>query len=336
MLDPQRRAVASIALLAAFADGRTSEEERERIRTACGDAGGDGAAEFAEICQRVLLGETSVAAEAARITDPALRRDAYDIAVGVCDADGATGKDERAFLEQLRGALGLSIDAEETLRTADLIAEGPLDRSLAVGGATVGGAASAAAASSGAPRKGGAVDERALDETIASHAKLAAALELLPQTLATMAIVPVQLRLVHKIGSAYGFSLDRQSIMEFAGAIGVGMTSQVVEKYARKIVGGLLGKALGGTLGGIAGSLGGGAGRVATGAAMTYATTYGLGQVAKSYYGSGRTIRMDQLRDMFTQSVERGRGLFQRDQPAIVEHAKTIDTKALLQSLSGR
>lgn len=324
MLDPQRRAIASIALFAAFADGRTSEEERARIRKACDETPDGGDNEFAEICQRVLLGETTVAAEAARIGDPALRREAYDIAVAVCDADGATGAEERAFLDRLRSGLGLAIDAEETLRTADLMADAPLDHPLAVGGANLGGAIAG---------RGASVDERAIDETIANHAKLAAALELLPQTLATMAIVPVQLRLVHKIGKAHGVSLDRRSIMEFAGVLGVGMTSQVVEKYARRIVGGLLGKTLGVALGGLAGSLGGGAGRVATGAAMTYATTYGLGQVAKTYYGSGRAISADQLRSLFAQSVERGRDLFQRERPEIEAQAKTIDAKALMQSL---
>ncbi|MFO0873583.1 MAG: DUF533 domain-containing protein [Phycisphaerales bacterium] len=322
MLDPQQRAIVAISLLAAFADGRTSDEERERIRGACVDATEGGDATMAAICQDVLLGRTDLAAEARKIADPRQRRAAYEVAVGVCNADGATNAEERAFLERLGGALGIGHDVDETLRTADLIASAPVDGAILAG---------AAAGASRSVPSGPQVDERELDETIAGHAKFAAALELLPQTLATMAIVPVQLRLVHRIGKAYGFALDRTSIIEFAGAIGVGMTSQVVEKYARRIVGGLLGKALGGIVGGVGASVG----RAATGAAMTYATTYGLGQVAKRYYGSGRTISMDQLRGMFTQSVERGRGLFVQDQHAIAEQAKTIDVKSVLQSLGG-
>ena len=46
-------------------------------------------------------------------------------------------------------------------------------------------------------------DERILDASITN-----AALELLPETLASLAILPLQVRLVYRIGEAYGYELD--------------------------------------------------------------------------------------------------------------------------------
>lgn len=45
-----------------------------------------------------------------------------------------------------------------------------------------------------------------------------------------------------RIGKAHGCELDRGHIKELLGVAGVGLTSQVVEGYARKLLGGLLGK----------------------------------------------------------------------------------------------
>jgi len=105
---------------------------------------------------------------------------------------------------------------------------------------------------------------------VLNYSILNGALELLPDSLATMAIVPLQMKMVYRIGKRYGYELDRRHITELLGAAGVGLTSQVVEGFARKLFGGLLGK--------VAGGLGRRAGDQLAGSAMSFASTYALVQ----------------------------------------------------------
>ncbi len=46
-----------------------------------------------------------------------------------------------------------------------------------------------------------------------------------------------------------GVALDQGHIREFIAAVGVGLTSQYLEQFGRKLIGGLLGKAAGRALG---------------------------------------------------------------------------------------
>ena len=121
-----------------------------------------------------------------------------------------------------------------------------------------------------------------VDQMILNAAILNGALEIMPHTLATMAIVPLQMRLVYRIGHAYGYELDRGHIKDFLATVGVGLTSQVFEGFTRQLVGGFARRLTGGFLGGLVGE--------ATGSAVAFASTYALGQVAKKYYASGRSL----------------------------------------------
>src|SRR5262249_44745322 len=114
------------------------------------------------------------------------------------------------------------------------------------------------------------------DKMILNSAILTGALELLPHSLATMAIIPVQLRMVYRIGQQHGFELSRGHIQDFLATVGVGLTSQMVEGFARKLM-----RNVARTLGG---RLLGGVASTATGSAVAFGTTYALGQVAKKYY----------------------------------------------------
>ena len=111
-----------------------------------------------------------------------------------------------------------------------------------------------------------------MDKMILNYAILNGALELLPQSLASMAIIPLQMKMVYRIGMAHGFELDRGHVKDFLATVGVGLTSQYLEQFGRKLVGGLLGK--------LAGGLGRALGSAATGAGFSFASTYALGQVA--------------------------------------------------------
>ena len=58
---------------------------------------------------------------------------------------------------------------------------------------------------------------------ILRYAIFGGALELLPQTLATLAIVPMQTKMVYRPGAQRGFDLDRKSFVGFMAAAGPGM-----------------------------------------------------------------------------------------------------------------
>ena len=83
------------------------------------------------------------------------------------------------------------------------------------------------------------------------------ALEIMPHTLATMAIVPLQMRMVYQIGKCYGYELDRGHVKDFLATVGIGLTSQVFEGFTRRLVGGLARGLAGGLLGGLAGQAAG-------------------------------------------------------------------------------
>ena len=136
------------------------------------------------------------------------------------------------------------------------------------------------------------------------------ALELLPQSLASMAIIPLQMRLVYRIGAKHGHSLDRGHITEFLGVLGIGATSQIIESVAGRLLGGLFKSASKQVLGKTGGKLAGKFGRSAGGALMTFATTYALGQVARQYYAGGRTLASIDLKRAFDEVAVSGTAAF--------------------------
>lgn len=64
--------------------------------------------------------------------------------------------------------------------------------------------------------------------------------------MATLAIIPMQMKMVYRIGKSHGAELDRCSIVAFLATAGVGMGSQIVEGFARKIMKGFGKKMMGG------------------------------------------------------------------------------------------
>ena len=64
------------------------------------------------------------------------------------------------------------------------------------------------------------MDEAALDKSILNYSILNGALELLPQSWASMAIIPLQIKMVYGIGKEYGVELDRGHIKEFLATLG--------------------------------------------------------------------------------------------------------------------
>jgi uncharacterized protein (DUF697 family)/tellurite resistance protein len=307
MTADQQRAVLTVCLMAAFADGDNSDRERDEIKRIAGQLGAGTPLDVGAIYQDVLVNRPDLAAVAGSLPEREHRQLAYEMAVCVCNADGATAPAEQAFLAQLAHALALDTGAAQAYaRQADAITTAPLSGS-ALDGAIV---ATVPA------------NDVELDKMIANYAILNGALELLPQSLASMAIIPLQMKMVYRIGKAHGFELDRGAVKDLLATLGVGLTSQYVEQIGRKVLGGLLGSIGGGLLGGL--------GSVATGAGFSFATTYALGQVAKRYYAGGRTIDAAGLRQAFAAMLTDAKQMQGKYTGQIADQARALDLGKLL------
>ena len=308
MTESEKKAVLTVSLMAAFADGAKHEREREEVRRIAEGLATEGL-NLPSLYQDVLMKRVSLPAVLAELKGTEAQHLAYEMAVCVCDADGAQTEPERRFLESLRAAFGMPADAgREFDRMADSLATAPL-----------------AAAAPMAAGKG--VDEHELDRAILDAAIVNGALELLPETLSTMAIIPLQMKLVYGIGKAYGYELDSGHVKDFLATAGVGLTSQYLEQAGRKLLGGLLGS--------IGGGLARGLGRQAASSGMSFASTYALGHVAKRYYAGGRTLSAAMLREAFESIVGEGQALRGEYLPAIQEKARSLDPAKLLALVRG-
>jgi uncharacterized protein (DUF697 family) len=175
---------------------------------------------------------------------------------------------------------------------------------------------------------GAAPAAKDLDQLILSQAMLTGALELLPDRLANLIIIPLQMRLVYRIGQAHGQQLDNNQIRDLAGALGIGAASQVMESVVRGLLGGIGKGLLGGLFGGAAG--------VAAGTAVSFASTYALGHVAKQYYAQGRQLSKDDLRALFARFQQEAKGLLPGVQEQMQAQSRTLNLKQLIASLSER
>ena len=324
MTTSEKEAVATLCLIAAFADGRKDDEEREHIKAVVETL--DGVSTPA-LYQKVLLNKVTLEEAAGALERPETRSLAFEMAVGVCDADGVMNAPERAFLEKLGRALGLSDNTrDEVERTAEALAAGVLEERPArtvIPATPVTPLTPAVTAKESGDAPGSSTpDEKELDAMILNHAVLAGALELLPQSLATVAILPLQMKLVYSVGQRHGYALDGGSVREFLAVAGVGATSQVFEGYARKLFGSVAKKALG--------KGGKKLTKSATGALLTFATTYGLGQVAVSYYAGGRTLTPGQVQGVFADKLEQGKALFAEYQDAVRAQSERVNLRDLV------
>jgi uncharacterized protein (DUF697 family)/tellurite resistance protein len=326
-----QNALLTIALLAAFADGSKGESERaevKRVAESLGDAQGSAQVNMASLYQDVLLKRVTVASAAAALSSPELKQLAFELALGVCDADGLRNEAETRFLGELGQALGLTQpQIAEPAATADALATVPLEDIVGkpVPAITAAGAAAAASAAASGPvvASAPAGGEAALDKMVLNYAILNGALELLPQSMASMAIIPLQIKMVYRIGKAHGYELDRGHIKDLLATMGVGLTGQYLEDIGRKVLGGLLGK--------VAGRMAGGLARGATGVAFSFATTYALGAVAKRYYAGGRTMSTEMLKDAYTSMLAQAKGLQAQYAPQIEQQARTVDVNRIVQ-----
>jgi len=315
MNDAEIRAFLTVALMAALADGANDERERAALKELAGRLG-QGRIDLTDVYDDVLVRKISIVDAVRPLSTTEARRQAYETAVAVAHADGVHSPAEGAFLRDLAAALGVpAAEAQAYVGQADAVA-------------VAAGVASASGVEPVRPVPGHVMpDVSALDRQIVNASVTNAALEILPESLASMAILPLQVRLVYQIGKAYGYELDQGHIKEFVATLGVGLTGQYLEQFGRKLLGGLLGTVLGG--------VGSAIGHQTASSGMSFATTWALGQLAKQYYGGGRTLDAAKLKAAFAPLLEQGQGLIGRYGTEIAERARTIDLRALPAMIKG-
>jgi uncharacterized protein (DUF697 family)/tellurite resistance protein len=291
----------AIAMLAARADGSVDSAEQ---RVVDGVVARTDNPDVAGLAQQIAAGQLRVADLVSRLSDSEARHAAYEGALAVISADGAANESEQAFLNELRTALGFSdADVADATRMAVAMADAPV-----------------AGAQAGMPPAG------PVDELILQQAILTGAIEVLPDRLANIAVLPLQLRMVYQIGQRHGQKLDLNQAKDLAATLGLGAAAQSLESVAMKLIGGLAGGLLGGIVGG--------ATRIATGAIITFSATYALGHVAEQYYAQGRRLSAADLRELFVRFQSEAKTIFPRVQDQIHRQASGLNLQSLLNRLS--
>jgi uncharacterized protein (DUF697 family)/tellurite resistance protein len=248
-----------------------------------------GSPDVSRLAEQVAGGQIRVADLAAKLSDDEARQTAYQGALAICNADGPANAAELSFLGELRNALGISEPVSEV--------------------------------HTGAPPAG------PLDDFILQQAILTGALEILPDQLANIAILPLQLRLVYQIGQRHGQKLDVNQVKDLAATLGLGVAAQGVEGVVMGLVGGLAKGLLGGLVGG--------ASRVATGAAISFSATYALGHAADQYYAQGRRLSRNDLLALFDRFKQEAGTIYPRVQSQIQTKSGSLNLQSLLAGLRG-
>lgn len=335
MTRTETQAIVSLSLMAAFVDGHKHDRERAEVKRIAEALAQSDAVHLPTLVQDVLMKRVDLATTAAALGSADARQLAYEMAVCVCDADGVQSVPEQKFLAELRSTLGLdAAQARQFTDDADALAASPIDGPLppAASGAAASPAptraTATATASAAASARTPKLSEQEIDQTILNAAITNGALELLPETLSTMAIIPLQMRLVYRIGQAHGYDLDSGHVKDFLATVGVGLTSQYLEQAGRKLLGGLLGR--------MGGGLARGLGQQAVSSGMSFVSTYALGHVARRYYAGGRTLSTQMLQDAYAGISADAQGLQARYLPQIQQQARTMDVGKVLSMVRGR
>ncbi len=299
-MNPQdTQIIIALAALAANADGALGHEERLSIISAAERLGVPG--DDPRLLE-VMSGAGDVAQLAHALSSEEARIAAYDVAAAVCHADGPPNATESAFLSSLSRELGATEPSAESA-------------------AALGAAAQAASV----PPTAGATGDA--DSFILDQAMLAAAADLLPQRLATLAILPLQLRMVYTIGQRHGQSLDMSQVKDLAAVVGIGAAGNLMEGVVRGVLGSVGRGLLGGLLGSAAGA--------AAGVGVTFATTYALGHAAEQYYAQGRSLSTSDLRALFTRFQGDAGTVYPRVESRIRELAAGSNLQSMLGNLVG-
>lgn len=318
----ETNALISLCLLAAQADGLATSRETDAITKALKRVDGEGT-DVSHLQRSIASGEITVKQCVSALISSDSRQLAYELASGICAADGELLNTESTFLANLSKELSLSAAVTTPVNQAAQTfgASHPEIPAIAAGAGMAAGAAAGVGGDSAAA---------ASESSIQNYSILCSALELLPQSMATAAIIPLQMKMVYEIGKRHGVELDKGHIKDFLLTIGVGATSQLVEGYARKLLTGAIKSAAGSLFGSKVAGIAGMVVNKATGPALTFGTTYALGKVAQQYYAGGRKLSAIDLQSLFRTETAKAESLYERFAPQVREQAAKLNPAQLL------
>ena len=124
------RSIITIALMAAFADGMKDERERAAVKQLAEALDSDGSLNLAALYRDVLMAKPDLATVAGTLQSTESRQLAYEMAVGVCDADDVQDAAEREFLARLATALGLPASQASAISPMRWAVNSPFLRSV--------------------------------------------------------------------------------------------------------------------------------------------------------------------------------------------------------------
>ncbi len=317
MTNEEIETIIAFATLAAMCDGLKDDAEQAQVAEAARTLG---LRDPEAIIAQAMSGALTIAGLADRLHSDEAKRLAHDTATAVCHANGWISPSEGKFLHDLADTLQL-----DTSPTDDVIAV--INRAVSDHPARpITPAPGVPVVTERAADPAAAIGHSPIDDHILDQSMLTAALELLPDRLANLGILPLQLRLVHHIGQQHGHRLDTKQVADLVATFGLGAAAQVLEKVVRRTFGGLAGGLLGGLLGGGAG--------IASGAAVTFASTYALGHAADQYYAQGRSLSTSDLKALFTKLRTDAVTIFPRVEARVGELARGRSLDGLLRTVT--
>lgn len=261
-MELDRKSLASFRVLVAVAraDGAVAKEEEEALRSALGkDAG---------MLDALLEEQVDIAAEIALLSGDDRER-VHQSAFALAYADGTASTAEVNLLKMLvpnerESSLLGEVFGEtlDTLLPGRIVAEAdPVQR------------------------------DHEILEDVFKYATLSAVAGAMPvpgvAIVADLAVVGIQMKMVHDIGQYWGHQLDRRALWGFVGSVAGSTAVRIAVNNLARFVPGW-------------GS--------AWGAATSFASTFALGRAAARYFAAGREVEMHELKSFYEAARAEGEG----------------------------
>lgn len=300
-----RAGLLKLAFVAACVDPPSDTQDQAQLRRVAEMLTPFAEENLAVTLRDILLQRLPLEEVTPGLARPELNLPAYEIAVCICNADSAHTDREHAFLEQLRMALALDVRTARSFeRQADAIIGVPLQPDPA----------------RMPPSTRHPVDRTALDRIILDHAVLNAAFATRAQPLALLATVPLQMKMVYRIGKAYGHEPDRDQIKHVMSVLGIEPVSQYVEACGRLILAGVFDRP----------SSVRETQHIQEASANQFAVTSALGEIAKRLYGEGKPHADESHHDAYRQAYAATRITFLRYAALVESKARQTEVNELL------
>jgi uncharacterized protein (DUF697 family) len=240
----------------------------------------------------LLAKDIDVDAALKTIAAPESRQEVFEIALAMANVDGHRAKEEDALLEKIRAAFGMpkaGLAADVAKETKDTFFPSNID------------------AVTDPVRRAAEIREDTL-----KYAIMSAVLGAFPvpglAIVTDVAVVALQAKLVRDIGQYWGHKMDEKAVASLVGGIVGSAGLRIAVNNLVKLVPGW-------------GSV--------FGATTSFATTWGVGQVADKYFASGGKLAPADLKKEFTAAKKEGEGAY-KEKKTVIDAKVDKDRAALV------